>query len=341
MPSGKIQEKVMIKNNLYGREIESYTKVISSIENLLNEAGDDTKLVPRCLYTSYEPRPYLVFQDMTPKGYRALPRQKFITFDLALPVIVKLAKLHAGSAVLFDKEPMSMELYKEGSISTNPERQDFLVHYRNCAFTLGDVAEKEWGNEWKEIAEKLKKLSKKIIRCGQELYTRDESGFNVFNQNDLWTPNILYKIDENEVPQDILFVDFQMPYFSSPAIDLNFFLYGSLSESARISFMKKLIRIYHETLTETLKKLNYSKTIPTLHDIHLEMLKKGFQCVIASLAEVPLLLFQDDQGDLSMDKVLEDSDEAKKFRYKIFNNPTYKSHIQTLLIEFDDLGYLD
>lgn len=340
MPSGKIQEMIMIKNNLYGKEIYSYSTIITGVLGLLSKVGDDTKFTAYCYHTDTEPRPYLIFQDMSKRGYASLSRKNQLNFDLALPVIEKLAKLHASSAVLYEKNPSVMDIFLEGSISANPERQDFLIHYRNCAFTLGDVAEKEWSCEWKEIAMKLKKLSEKIIQSGYELYMRDDADFNVFNHNDLWIPNILYQKDENDIVTDVRFVDFQMPFFGNPGIDLNFFLYGSLNESARISFMKKLVRIYHETLSSTLIKLKYSKKVPTLHDIHLAMMKKGFQCVIASIAEVPLLMY-DDQENLHMDKLLENSDDAQKFRFDLFNNPRYKPFIQTLLLEFDDLGYLE
>lgn len=340
MPCGEIQVVVMVKNNIYPREIQVYSELLVEVDKLLSSAKDGTKFAPKCLFTSYEPKNMLVFEDMKERGYKAFPRNSQLNFDHALPIIVKLAKLHAASAVLYENKPALMELYIEGSISVNPERQDFLVHYRNCAWTLGLVAEKEWGAEWREIAKKLKQLSKIIVQKGCDLYLRDEKGFNVFNHNDLWIPNILFKFDDNDLIEDILFVDFQLSYFGSPGIDLNFFFYGSLSENTRTSFMKKLIRTYHQTLSETLAKLNFSKPIPTLHDIHVEILKTGMNSAIAALCEVPLLIIEQ-SDDLEMDKLLQDSPKADAFRYTLFNNPKYKSFIQKLLLEFDDLGYLE
>lgn len=227
-----------------------------------------------------------------------------------------------------------------GSISSNPERQDFLVHYRNCTRVLGIVAEKEWGAEWKEISIKLQKLEDVIIQKGCDLYIKDENGFHVFNHNDLWIPNIFYKNDENELVQDVLFIDFQMPYFGSPGIDLNFFIYGSLTEDTRTSFSKKLLRAYHETLENVLNELNYSKKIPTLHDIHIEVLKSGFNGLLAALCEVPLLLIEDTEN-LEMDLLLANSTKGEELRYSLFNNNIFKQFIQNLLIEFNDYGYLD
>lgn len=340
MPSGEIQVVVMIKNNIYPREIQAYSEFLFEAEKLLLAANDETKFAPKCLYTAHEPINFLIFEDMKDKGYKVFPRGHQLSFNEALPIIVKLAKLHATSRIVYENNPSVMKLYFEGSISTNPERQDFLVHYPNCARTLGLVAEKEWGVDWKEIAGKLKKFAKTIVQKGCELYTRDENAFNVFCHNDLWTPNVLVKFNDSKKIDDILFVDFQLPYFGSPGIDLNFFFYGSMSEEARICSTKKLTRIYHDTLSETLVKLNYKKRYPSLHDIHVEILKTGFNSVIAAIAEVPLLIIEQ-SDDLEMDVLLGNSEKSEAFRYSLFNNPKYKPFIQKLLVEFNDLGYLD
>lgn len=281
-----------------------------------------------------------MFEDMREKNYKVLPRQHQLNFEEAKPLIVKLAKLHATSAVLYEKNPSLMEPYIEGSISTNPNRQDFLVHYKNCTRTLGLVAENEWGDEWKGIAEKLKALEATILKKSCELYIRDPHGFSVINHNDMWVPNFFFKFNEDGGVNDVLFIDYQMPHFNSPGIDLNFLFYGALNEETRIFEAKKLLRIYHEVLSNTLAALKYPKTIPTLHDIHVEVLKTGLNSLIASFCEVPLLMVEH-SDDLNMDLLLGDSETAEKFRYTLFNNEKYKNFIQKLLIEFDEFGYLD
>lgn len=340
MPCGELQVVVMVKNNIFPREIQAYSEFLTKAEALLLSVNDDTKFAPKCYFSSYEPKDFLVFEDMKTKGYKPFPRNHQLNFEQAVPIIVKLAKLHATSVVLYEKNPSIMEYYSEGSISTNPERQDFLVHYRNCIETLGLVAENEWGPEWKEIAKKLKALSKVIVQKACDLYLRDDNAFNVFNHNDLWIPNILFKFNEDGSVEDTIFVDFQLSYYGSPGIDINFFLYGSLSEEARTVFSKKLIRIYHQHLAQTLEKLGYGKRIPSLHDIHVQILKAGLNSLLAATAEVPLLIIQQ-SDNLEMDIVLGESRKSKDFRYTLFNNPRYKNFIQLLLIEFDDFGYLD
>lgn len=340
MPSGEIQVLIMVKNSIFPREIKVYSEFLIQAENLLRAAGDQTKFAPDCLYTSLEPKNMLIFEDLKERGYKVLPREIMLSFDQAVPIITKLAKLHAVSAVIYENDPSAMDAYLEGSISNNPQRQDFLVHYENSARTLGLVAEKEWSSEWKDIALKLKKLQYTIRQKGCDVYKRDDNSFNVFNHNDLWIPNLLFKTDRNELVEDILFIDFQLSSFNSPGIDLNYFMYGSLSEDARVSSKTKLIKIYHQTLSETLAKLNYKQRLPSLHDIHVEFLKTGMNGFIAALCEAPLLTYEQ-SDNLEMDNLLGDSPQSEAFRYSLFNNPKYKNYIQNLLIEFDGYGYLD
>jgi hypothetical protein len=255
----------------------------------------------------------------------------------AYAIIVKLAKLHAASAVLYEKDPSIMQPYMEGSINNNPERKDFMVHYRNCVRAFGKVVENEWGEEWNEIAGKIKALESTITDKGCKLYTRDSTTFSVFNHNDLWVKNLFFK-KLNEKVEDVLFVDYQISYFGSPGIDLNYLFYGAFSEEVRISHFKNLLKVYHETFKKILEALNYKKKIPTLHDIHVEILKSGFNALLVTFAVTPILMMED-SSKLSL--FLTNSDEGENFRYSLFKNEKYKNFIKKLLIEFDDLGFLD
>lgn len=158
IPSGEIQIKVMENNNLYPREIQVYSEILPQIQKLLEVVGDFTKFAPKCLYSAHVPKMMLLFEDMKELGYSVIPKENQMEVDLAFLVLEKLAKLHAASAVLKEKNPSVMNQYLEGPISKNPNRQDFLIFYRLVSRTLALIAENEWGSEWKSIAAKLKAL---------------------------------------------------------------------------------------------------------------------------------------------------------------------------------------
>jgi thiamine kinase-like enzyme len=100
----------------------------------------------------------------------------------------------------------------------------------------------KWGPEWETIASKLKNFGQTMISKGIELYKRDDRSFNVFNHNDVWINNLMYKY-ENARVKDVLLLDYQLSCWGSPAIDLNYFLYGSVRDDVREKNFDKLIRV--------------------------------------------------------------------------------------------------
>lgn len=74
---------------------------------------------------------------------------------------------------------------------------------------------------------------------------------------------------------NLLQLDFQLAFLGSPAVDLNYFLFGSLNENVRKVHLKFIIHEYQRVLKETLEKLEYQGHIPTLKEIHIELIKNS------------------------------------------------------------------
>jgi hypothetical protein len=121
IPSGEIQLKVIVKSNIFPREIHAYNDVISEVEKCLQAVGDNTKISPRyffntpsnfssvsyffyyfrCLFTQTEPKMMLAFEDLKEQNYQMYDRKLLLDLDHTLLVIEKLAKLHAASTIVF------------------------------------------------------------------------------------------------------------------------------------------------------------------------------------------------------------------------------------------------
>lgn len=231
-----------------------------------------------------------------------------------------------------------MDFYKEGAICANPERQDFLIFYRLNARTASQITA-EWGEKYASISAKLKALEHTTNKKGCKVYLSDETTFKVFNHDDLWIPNLMFKYQEDKL-EDIVFLDYQLSYFGSPGVDLNYLFYGSVQEKIRKESMKLLIREYHNELVDTLQKLNYQQKIPSLQDIHVEILKTGFHAVNAGLCLVPISMIPNSEA-AEMDVFLSETEAGNNYRRKMFMNPKCTKILKKLLLEFDSVGYLD
>lgn len=100
----------------------------------------------------------------------------------------------------------------------------------------------------------------------------------ILNHGDSWLNNILLKSDENENAIDMKFIDFQMSFWGSPSSDLNYFFLTSIRDDTKIVHFDDFIVHYHNELRSALKQLNYEKHIPTLSELHVDLIEKGSSC---------------------------------------------------------------
>lgn len=76
--------------------------------------------------------------------------------------------------------------------------------------------------------------------------------------------------------ENMIFVDFQYACWTSPAVDLHYFLNTSLHESLRPDRFDEFIVYYHGHLEIYLKRLGYKKSIPNLNQFKQQYHDKRF-----------------------------------------------------------------
>jgi hypothetical protein len=127
-----------------------------------------------------------------------------------------------------------------------------------------------------EIAKKVAQWDMmKIMTIFMAMAEPMSCGFRILAHGDNWLNNMLFKIDENDNSLEMKYIDFQLSFWASPANDLLYMISSSLKDDIKVEHFDDLIVFYHENLVESLKTLNYEKHIPTLAEIHLDLLQKG------------------------------------------------------------------
>lgn len=136
-------------------------------------------------------------------------------------------------------------------------------------------------------AEKVAKWDKvKILTQYIEVGEPMKCGFQVLNHGDFWLNNMMFKMDYENNAIDVSLIDFQLSYWGSPAADLFMLMCTSVADDVKIDHFDDFIEHYHNELSSSLKKLNYSQHIPTLAELHDDLLEKGsfskfsFDCVL-------------------------------------------------------------
>lgn len=166
----------------------------------------------------------------------------------------------------------------------------------------------------------------------------DPNVFQVLCHGDPWLNNCLFSYNENRKPTDIIFIDYQICLWLSPFYDLLYFFVTSTNHNLKENAFDSLIFCYHEELVKNLKRLKYTKRIPTLRDLHIDLMKNGFFATVLAPRLMAVMLMEP-RNDSTIQNVMNDgADDLKK---AMFSSPAYVKNIEALYTFLEKRGLLD
>lgn len=171
------------------------------------------------------------------------------------------------------------------------------------------------------------------------LCTPDSEGFNVLCHGDVWSNNFLFSCDDNKKPNDILFIDYQISFWGSPAYDIFYTFTFSAQPQVKEKEFDNLISIYHTELVSSLKKLKYSGKIPTLRELHIDLLRQGFFGVIWAVA-IPIIASEGTE-ESSFANLIGQDELANNFKKSLFNSTKYQKNLESLYLFYEKRGLFD
>ncbi|GAB0088781.1 uncharacterized protein DMENIID0001_032450 [Sergentomyia squamirostris] len=317
--------------NVFKRESVVYGSLMEKCYVLLRNKGDSTVFGPRAIYVEEK---LLAMEDLNAKGYNLLGKAKKLNRQQCEMVLSKVARWHATTAVLFQKDPTLFENHHVPNFSEDTQHMHLL--YTNIL--VAALKHNRSAPELKNFSNKLAAFSSEIVPKMIGVFTRDDTKFCVLSHGDLWSNNMLFKSGPNQ-SDDVLLVDFQEGFFGSPGIDLNFFLYTSVEVDILLNNYDDLLRHYFIELESTLTALEYKGKLPTLQDIKQEVISKGDHGLATLLGMVPIMTTQyKEYAEASY--YFEDTEENLKARDLVFNNQGHIEILAKLLLRFVEQGTL-
>lgn len=202
----------------------------------------------------------------------------------------------------------------------------------------------ECTDKWKcaNILQKYEGWFKKVMTHGIfEVVKRNDSRFNVLCHGDLWCNNVMFKYNEDTGKvEDCLLVDYQMCFYNSPMLDLNYFIYTSLQHDLKMNKVDHIIQFYHQELVANLRKLGYSKKPPTLLELQKDFLDVGLFGVSAAFGTFSIAVAP--AGDDSeMDSFFKEGEAADNFKRRLYSNPIYVNALEDLVPFFEMKGFFE
>ncbi|XP_069690887.1 uncharacterized protein [Periplaneta americana] len=337
-PSRPSIGKLISKLGVFEREEQMYRVVLPDMLLLLNKASlqNYQPFSAECLYSIITPTSCVVIlEDLKHQGFTMAERISGLNLSQSLFVIRTLARFHAASVAVYQKNPHYFSIFKNRVGSDTEELREVWMddYFKGVLKSLADEVE-AWFENGENYPQRLRHLADNIKGKLYDVTKREEEEFNVLTHGDMWVNNIMFRHSgSTEDIQDIRFVDFQLPHWTSPALDLLYFLYTSPAEDL-LDQHHILVEAYHSALGQTLEELGLAHLQPTLRDLQEQMEKRMLYAMFAAVAVMPVVLCNPNRA-MDMDQVFKNDVQEGIAKSKLHSSEAYKAMMKKILPIFD------
>ncbi|XP_074109059.1 uncharacterized protein LOC141533866 [Cotesia typhae] len=191
-------ERKIEDTKIFDNEILMMTKTLREMESVLQ---DGTKFGGQCYYSQVKNPAMLIIEDLTPLGFRLADRQARLDLSHCKLTLQRLAKFHASSVLVCEKDPQVRINHRRGMFSAEfpPAVLTFFISGMRSLAKAAD--------SWPELSEdckrKLKKIADSAYSIACEIGKLREDEFNVINYGDFWVNNMMFKYDKGNVTDHI------------------------------------------------------------------------------------------------------------------------------------------
>ncbi|XP_055541041.1 uncharacterized protein LOC129727327 [Wyeomyia smithii] len=199
---------------------------------------------------------FIAMEDLNQFGYGSVRRQDGVALPECMLCMQTLGRFHALSLAMKDQRPDKFHLLVK-SIEETYYAQIHKPWYNNFLQTQISIAKDAVSQEYggTELEEKVNKFFDCDFYDKMVYLTHTRNQNSVINHGDCWIPNFLFRYDENGAPVSNKMIDFQLARYSSPALDISFFMYSCTTQKLREEHYEDLLKTYHDSLSDMLRNL--------------------------------------------------------------------------------------
>ncbi|XP_069690921.1 uncharacterized protein [Periplaneta americana] len=278
-------DKIIGMKKVFDQETAAFAIVFPEMYNLLNEVPSlsNQPFAAKYFYShSDETVSSIVLQDLKVEGFR-LADNRISGLDLkhCLLVMKTIARFHAASLVLYQKDPAMVNPFMNNAFSYD-EDIGIWEFFASNVYRIAKEVEK-WPDYREKFLQKLHNIRDTVMEQWRKAISRNDEEFNVLCHGDLWLNNMMFRYsDDTGEVEDVRFVDFQLTYWTSPAVDLHHFIYTSASDEV-LEHSELLIQEYHKALCESLTLLKHPHLQLTMAMINRELHSRGLYAALSTI----------------------------------------------------------
>ncbi|XP_049285871.1 uncharacterized oxidoreductase dhs-27-like [Anopheles funestus] len=300
---------------------------------------------PKCYYAHYDGQTeeaIIVMEDLRLNSYKMFNKDKPVDYEHARLTMELLGRYNAVSLAMKQDRPQEFEQFKvpdpmkEMMGPGNP----FIMMLQKTAM---DAIETLEPHEPKERSKMQKLLDNLMVDI--ERYDNFELAepYAVLGHGDCWINNMMYRYRKG-APEQVILLDWQSARYSSPILDLAYFILCCTDEEFRRRHYDEMMNVYYNSLATLLEKLGHSPQQIFPRTAFLRQLRQygRFGLMLASFV-VPMLCTRSEDL-LDMDATAEMFRETQNVDIAIYTKNTdqsaYRKRMSAVIRDTVRYGYI-
>ncbi|XP_055636015.1 uncharacterized oxidoreductase dhs-27-like isoform X1 [Toxorhynchites rutilus septentrionalis] len=261
-PLDPIRRARLNSTALFEREINVYANVLPALFEFQREKGVTEEMnagffnVPRCYFTHFDAgseEALILLENLRARKFSTWNKLEPMNYEHTRLVMTQLGKFHALSLAVKDQRP-DLFLHCKLPDAVVPAMQESAEIMNMVEFALEAVIHvldpQEEKARWK--VEGLRYDFFETLKSSVDPQRAEP--YAVLNHGDCWVNNLMFQY-QNGTPREIIFLDWQLIRYGSPALDVLYFLFCCTDQPFRNKHFDEIVRIYYTALKELLEEL--------------------------------------------------------------------------------------
>uniref|UniRef100_A0A182VRI2 CHK kinase-like domain-containing protein n=1 Tax=Anopheles minimus TaxID=112268 RepID=A0A182VRI2_9DIPT len=196
---------------------------------------------------------FIAMDDLGQYGYKTASRAKGVGLEECQRCMRALGRFHALSLAMKEQEPDRFHEIAHQYVEETYYDARLKSWYNNFLQVQLGIARDAMAREYPGTD--LERTMEKFFDC--DLYdhmvylTHARNQNSVINHGDCWMPNFMF----HDSTPAMRMIDFQLARYSSPVLDISFFVYSCTSQELREAHYQDLLDAYYGGLAEMLRDL--------------------------------------------------------------------------------------
>ncbi|XP_065365871.1 uncharacterized protein pkm [Calliphora vicina] len=295
-PSNLLQRNQFFARAGFLREALAYEKFLPLVEDFQKSKGLDVSdrffEYPQCYFTSTEEFDETIcMNDLQVEGFFMHNRFEPLTLDHVVYIMGIYAKLHATSLAMKDQIPEKINSFKNISDIFEQRKNDVQLndYFESLKRSALESIDKEHEQAyWDKLNEYFNSGTFYELMLTL-LDSNTSEPYSVICHGDCWINNVMFK-QENGKVVDARLIDWQIMRYSSPIIDIMYFLMSSTTREFRKQHFQQVLHGYHCAVQEHIKKLDSDpEKLYSCSAFNREFKKKGAIGLLFGMIVLPIL----------------------------------------------------